>query len=119
MKDRINLLSEEELIELANIAKILGYDVEGSLREFDIHSRGFRIVSEVRRLPQSIVTNLIDKFGNLKNILIANVEELSEVEGMGKIRAGSLCDKLKKFSEYYLYNEPYNRKGRVIPRIKI
>jgi len=119
VKDRINLLSEEELLELSNIVKILGYDVEGSLKEFDIHPKGLRIVSEVRRLPQSIVANLIDKFGNLKNILNANVNELSEVAGMGKIRARSLYDKLKKFSEYYLYNEPYNRKGGVTPKIKI
>jgi len=119
VKDRINLLSEEELLELSNIVKILGYDVEGSLKEFDIHPKGLRIVSEVRRLPQSIVANLIDKFGNLKNILNANVNELSEVAGMGKIRARYLYDRLKKFSEYYLYNEPYNRKGGVIPKIKI
>jgi len=119
VKDRINLLSEEELLELSNIVKILGYDVEGSLKEFNIHPKGLRIVSEVRRLPQSIVTNLIDKFGNLKNILNANVNELSEVAGMGKIRARSLYDRLKKFSEYYLYNELYNKKGGVTPKIKI
>lgn len=119
LKDRINLLSEEELIELANIAKILGYEVEGSLKEFDIHPRGLRIVSEVRRLPQSIIINLTDKFGSLKNILNANIEELSEVAGMGKTKARFLYDRLKKFSEYYLYNEPYNRKGGVIPKIKI
>ncbi len=119
LKDRINLLSGQELLKLDSIAKILGYEVEGSLKEVNIHPRGLRIVSEVRRLPQSIIINLIDKFGNLKNILNANVEELSEVAGMGKIRARSLYDRLKKFSEYYLYNDLYNRKGGIIPRIKI
>ncbi|OFW64109.1 MAG: DNA integrity scanning protein DisA [Actinobacteria bacterium RBG_19FT_COMBO_36_27] len=119
IKDKINLLSEKELLELGNISKILGYEVEGSLREFDIHPRGLRIITEVQRLPHPIIASLIDKFGNLKNIMNANIEELSEIAGMGKNRARSLYDKLKKFTEYYLYNEPYNRKGGVIPKIRL
>lgn len=118
IKDKINLLSEKELLELGNISKILGYE-EGSLREFDIHPRGLRIITEVQRLPHPIIASLIDKFENLKNIMNASIEELSEIAGMGKNRARSLYDKLKKFTEYYLYNEPYNRKGGVIPKIRL
>jgi len=119
IKDKINLLSEKELLELGKIAKFLGYEVEGSLREFDMHSRGLRIITEVRRLPQQVVIGLVEKFGDLRNILNASVEELSEVSGMGKNRARSLYDKLKKFSEYYLYNELYTARGGVIPTIKM
>lgn len=119
IKDKINSLSEKELLELSNIAKFLGYEAEGSLREFDMHPRGLRIITEVRRLPQPLILSLVDKFGNLKNILNASVEELSDVAGMGKNKARSLYDKLKKFSEYYLYNELYTRKGGVIPKIGI
>ena len=117
LRESINQLGAEEFLDLGSITRILGYEVEGSLKEFSVHPRGFRIVSEVRRLPQSVIVNLIDKFGNLRNILDANIEELSEVAGMGKIRAKSLYDKLKKYTEYYLYSEPYNR--GVIPKIKI
>jgi len=119
IKDRINMLSEKELLELGNIAKFLGHEAEGSLREFDMHTRGLRIITEVRRLPHSVVVSLIDKFGNLKNVLNASVEELSDVPGMGKGKAKSLYDKLKKFSEYYLYNELYTRNRGVIPKIGI
>jgi diadenylate cyclase len=58
-----------------------------------------------------VIVNLIDKFGSLKGILDASVDELSEVTGMGKVRARLIYDRLKKYSEYYLYNEPYNRGG--------
>jgi diadenylate cyclase len=119
IKDKINLLSEKELLELGNIAKILGYEVEGSLREFNMHPRGFRIINEVIRLPHSTVTALIEKFGSLKGIMDAYAEELSEIAGMGKNRARSLHDKLEKFAEYYLYNEPCNRKRGIIPKISI
>jgi diadenylate cyclase len=119
IKDKINQLSEKELLELGNIAKILGYEVEGTLREFNMHPRGYRIVTEVIRLPQSVIAGLIEKFGNLKNIMNADIEVLSEIPGIGKNRARSLHDKLKKFVEYYLYNEPYNRRRGVIPKIRI
>ncbi len=119
IKDKINLLSEKELLEIGKIAKFLGYEVEGSLRELETHPRGLRIITEVRRLPQQVVVGLVEKFGDLRNILNASVEELSEVPGMGKNRARSLYDKLKKFSEYYLYNELYTGRGVIIPKIKM
>ena len=117
LRDSIDKLRAEEFLDLNNISRILGYNVEDSLKEFNVQPRGFRIISEVRRMPLSVIENLIDKFGNLRNILDANIEELSEVAGMGKVRAKSLFDKLKKYTEYYLYSEPYNR--RVIPKIKV
>ncbi len=119
IRDKINQLGAEKLLELNNIAKFLGYKVEENLKEFNIKPRGLRIVTEVRRLPQKIILNLIDKFGNLKNILNASMEELSEVKGMGEASAKALYDRLKKFSEYYLYNELYERKGGTFPKIKI
>jgi diadenylate cyclase len=112
IKDKVNSLSADELLDLNRIAAFIGYKPEGNLKEINIQPRGFRILSDVRRLPQSIIVNLIEKFGNLKSILDADVDELSEVAGMGKARARSIFDRLKKYSEYYLYNEPYNRGGK-------
>jgi diadenylate cyclase len=112
IRDKVNSLSADELLDLNRIAAFIGYKPEGNLKEINIQTRGFRILSDVRRLPQSIIVNLIEKFGNLKSILDADVDELSEVAGMGKARAKSIFNRLKKYSEYYLYNEPYNRGGK-------
>lgn len=105
--DKINSLSEDSLLDLENIAKILGYKAEGNLREIPVHPRGIRIVAEIRRISDNLLKSLIKKFGSLKNILNASVEELAEVQGMGKVKASMLYDRLKKYSEYYLYNEPH------------
>jgi diadenylate cyclase len=105
--DKIGSLGEDSLLDLENIAKILGYKVEGNLREFTVRPKGVRIVSEIRRISDQLLKSLIKKFGNLKNILDASVEDLAEVQGMGKVKANILYDRLKKFSEYYLYNEPH------------
>ena len=106
IRDKISLLSEDALLDLENITRILGYKVEGNLREFTVQPRGIRIISEIRRIPEQLLKNLTKKFGNLKNILSASIEELEKVQGMGKVRASLLYDRLKKYSEYYLYNEP-------------
>ena len=106
IRDKIGSLSEDALLDLENIARILGYKVEGNLREFTVQPKGIRIVSEIRRIPDQLLQNLIKKFGNLKNILNASIEDLEQVQGMGKVRASLLYDRLKKYSEYYLYNEP-------------
>jgi diadenylate cyclase len=111
IREKLCNLSADELLELSRIANILGYKPEGNLKETNPHPRGYRILSDVRRLPNSVIVNLINKFGNLKGILDASVDELSEVTGMGKVRARLIYDRLKKYSEYYLYNEPYNRGG--------
>ena len=112
IKVKVNSLTSDELLDLSRIAEFIGYKPEGNLKEINLQPRGFRILSDVRRLPQSIIINLIEKFGNLKSILDADVEQLSEVAGMGKARARSIYNRLKKYSEYYLYNEPYNRGGK-------
>ena len=113
IKNKIDLLGTGTPLNLINTAKILGYKVEGDLKEFSIRPRGLRIISEVRRIPETVLRNIVGKFDNLRNILDADIEELSKVEGMGKVGAKNLHDKLKKFSEYYLYNESYNKKSWV------
>jgi diadenylate cyclase len=118
IKNKINSLNNEALLDSENIARILGYKVEENLRELSVQSKGIRIISEIKRLPDSLLRNLVNKFGTLKNILNASTEDISEVTGMGKIRAGLLNDRLKKFSEYYLYNEPYGYKGGIIQKFR-
>lgn len=105
---KINNLNDDELLDLENITRILGFKTDNNLKELKVRSKGYRIISEIRRLPEKVVKNLIEKFGNLNDILNASIEELSSVTGMGEVRAKTLYDRLKKFSEYYLYNEAYN-----------
>ncbi len=118
IKNKINNLGEDSLLDLDNISKILGYKTEGNLREFQVQPKGIRIVTGIRRMSELVIKNLVGKFGNLKNIMNASVDELSEVQGMGKISASLLFDRLKKFSEYYLYNEPYGFRGGVSQNLR-
>lgn len=118
IKNKLKSLAKDALFDIENTAKILGYKPEGNLKEFFISPRGIRIMSEIKHLPDSIMNNIVEKFETLKNIMNANAEQLSEVQGLGKVKASLLHDRLKKFSEYYLYNEPYGYRGGVAQRVK-
>ena len=118
VKNKISNIGEEALFELENTARILGYKYDDNLKEFSVSPRGVRIISEIKRMPDNLLKNIVDKFSSLKNIMGASIEQLSEVQGMGKVRASLLHDRLKKFSEYYLYNEPYSYRGGVTQKTK-
>lgn len=49
--------------------------------------RGLRILSHIPRLPDSVIDDVVRKFGSLPKILGATVEQLSTVPGVGPTRA--------------------------------
>jgi len=52
--------------------------------------RGYRILSQVGRLPDSVRDDIIRHFGSASRLLQASVEDLLKVEGVGETRAGQL-----------------------------
>lgn len=92
-------LSNDDLLDYQNIVRILGYtEVNANLDE-SISPRGHRVLAKIPRLPHIISSNLINKFGNLPHILMATIEELDEVEGIGEARARAIKGGLKRIQE--------------------
>jgi len=117
LKDKILNIESDEIVELETISKLLGYGASENLIELTVQPRGYRVISEVMRLQPNVINNIINKFGNLKNILEANVDELATVQGIGKVKAKYFLERLKKYSEYYFYNDIYNGKGGLDSKI--
>lgn len=92
-------LSKDELLEQNTIAKLLGYTGNINVHEEPVSPRGFRILSRIPRLPSSIVTNLVQEFNNLPQVMSATIEELDEVEGIGEVRARAIKEGLKRIQE--------------------
>lgn len=86
-KEKINLLSEQDLLELSDLSAALGYGT--NLRSIDTYltPRGYRLMTATHRLPQTIIESLIAKFGNLQAIIRAPKDELCEVDGIGEVLA--------------------------------
>jgi len=117
IKDKILNLASDEITDLGSIIKLLGYSKGENLVELNVQPRGYRIISEVIRLPHGVITNIVNKFGNLRNIMEADAEELASVQGLGKVKAKTFVDRLKRYSEYYFYNDIYNGKEINEPRL--
>jgi len=66
----------------------------------EVSARGYRTLSRLAaRMPEQVVENLISAFGRLPVLLKASVDELDEVEGIGKSRAVTLYEGLRRIRD--------------------
>ena len=100
----IQKLSQEELLDLELIAKLLGYAGE-SLVDTLVSPRGYRVLSKVPRIPSNVIENLINHFNKFNEIIEADIEELDQVEGIGEARARAIRNGLKRINEQVYLNK--------------
>lgn len=101
-KKKIKNLTSEELIDLVNMAKLLGYSGFSENMDMPIRTRGYRILNKIHRLPSTIIENLVNYFENFQEILDASIEDLDDVEGIGEIRATYIKNGLIKMKQLVL-----------------
>lgn len=89
--------SHEELLNLDFLAGILGYYGSGQQNHKDmLMTRGFRLMHKIPRLPIHVVENVVCHFDGFENLMDASVDELDEVEGVGKVRAKQIIKGLER-----------------------
>ncbi len=93
-------LTPEELLDLNEIAKVLGYEEVVDLLEQPVHSRGYRLLSKIPRLYYDVIEKIVNKFHSLQSIMNASIDDLDAVEGVGPIRAKAIKDGLQRLKEY-------------------
>ena len=96
----------DELLNLDNIAKELGYDSLKNNSDTILLTKGYRLLSRVPRLPFGVIQNMVRFFHDFTAIQQASIAELDEVEGIGETRAKNIRDGLKRMREqiYSDYN---------------
>ena len=84
--DRLDALEESKIHDPGEIGRALGFD------ELDepVVPRGYRLLSKVGRLPESVREELVRHFKTLPRILKASTDQLESVEGIGSTRADYL-----------------------------
>lgn len=95
----VRKLSSEELLDSALLIRLLGYPSLSTVAEEGLMPRGYRMLSKIPRLPSVIIHNLVDRFSALPHIVMASIEELDEVDGIGEVRARTIKDGLKRIQE--------------------
>lgn len=98
-------LPKEELLTSAMVAKILGYGNFDNYDEVGVYTKGYRILSKIPRMPSNIVDNLVKTFKSFQHILIADIPELDDVEGIGEIRARTIKQALQRMQEQFVFDK--------------
>ncbi|MEO3947953.1 DNA integrity scanning diadenylate cyclase DisA [Gorillibacterium sp. CAU 1737] len=95
----LSRLTSEELLDLHHIVRLLGYNVTNNILDEQVSPRGFRVLNKIPRLPSIIISNLVEKFEHLPQIISASIEQLDEVDGIGEVRARAIKEGLRRFQE--------------------
>jgi len=92
-------LSSEEILNHHDLARLLGYPHSNTALEEQLSPRGFRVLNKIPRLPSIIISNLVERFEYLPHIVMATIEELDEVDGIGEVRARAIKEGLKRIQD--------------------
>ncbi len=100
---KLDALSVEELSDLSVVAKVVGdFAAEGreevSIGE-SVEPLGYRMLGRIPRLPEPVISRLVEHFEGLQGIIRASQAELEEVGGVGEARAKYLREGLARLAE--------------------
>lgn len=103
----LNLIRQnvkDGFIDSNTIAKLLGYEVFENYEEIAVYPKGYRILSKIPRMPNTIVNNLVKTFKSFQHILAADIQKLDEVEGIGEVRARTIKQSLRRMQEQFMFD---------------
>lgn len=103
----LNLIRQnvkDGFIDSNTIAKLLGYEIFENYEEIAVYPKGYRILSKIPRMPNTIVNNLVKTFKSFQHILAADIQKLDEVEGIGEVRARTIKQSLRRMQEQFMFD---------------
>ena len=94
-------LAYKELLEFELLA-FLGYPATTNPLDYTVAPRGYRVLSHIPRLPDSVIRHVVDDLGNLEAIVRASQRDLESVDGVGAVRARDIREGLRRLQEHNL-----------------
>ncbi|WP_245910552.1 DNA integrity scanning diadenylate cyclase DisA [Nocardia amikacinitolerans] len=95
----LDMLSDDELLDLTNLAAPLGYPGTIEALDLPMRPRGYRVLTRIPRLRFTHIESLVDSFGSLQGLLAATAGDLQAVDGIGVPRARQIRDGLTRLAE--------------------
>ena len=84
--ERFRAISVADLEDPSRVGKVVGFpDLDNPAEP-----RGFRILSDMGRLPDHVREDIVKHFGSVSKLLKADEDALLQVEGVGETRAAQL-----------------------------
>jgi diadenylate cyclase len=88
-----------DLVDLERLASVMGLTADGDTLDAAASPRGYRLLSKVPRLPQTVVDRLVDHYDGLQKLLAASIEDLMSVGGVSDQRARAIREGLSRLAE--------------------
>ncbi len=95
----LGTLDTDDLLDLTTVSTALHLDGVGWALDGNVQPRGYRLLARVPRLPEVVVDRIVNRFGNLQTILRASIDDLDDVEGVGRARARAIKEGLSRLAE--------------------
>jgi diadenylate cyclase len=91
-----------DLRDFERLGELLGYDRGVNPLDRSVSPRGFRVLSHIPRLPETVIRRVIGDLGNLDAVVRASQRDLEAVEGVGTVRAREIREGLRRLQEHNL-----------------
>jgi diadenylate cyclase len=95
---RLAEITDDELLDLRVVAGLLHLSADMDL-DSALQPRGYRLLSKIPRLPETIAEHVVERFGTLPKVMRASISDLVGVEGVGEARARAIKDGLSRVAE--------------------
>ena len=90
-----------DLLEFELLA-VLGYPATTNPLDHSVSPRGYRVLSHIPRLPESVIRRVVVNLEGLEAIVRASQRDLEAVDGVGPTRAREIRDGLRRLQEHNL-----------------
>jgi diadenylate cyclase len=100
--EALRALPYQELLEFERLAELLGYPRSVNPLDHAVAPRGYRVLSHIPRLPQSVVLRVVNDLGSLDAVVRASQRDLEAVDGVGAVRAREIREGLRRLQEHNL-----------------
>ncbi|MEV6772715.1 DNA integrity scanning diadenylate cyclase DisA [Nocardia sp. NPDC051030] len=97
---RLDGLTDNDLLELANLAPALGCPATLEALDTAVGPRGYRLLAQIPRVPFRRVEPLVDVFGTLRALLGATQADLEAVDGVNAQLARRIREGLARLGEH-------------------
>jgi diadenylate cyclase len=106
--EQLRTMPDAQLLELEQLAEVLGYPRNVSPVDYAVTPRGYRVLSKIPRLPEGVIAHVVEHFDGLEAFVRASQAELEEVEGVGAVRAREIREGLRRLQEQNLVDRYLN-----------
>jgi len=98
---RLSEMPYKRLLDFTELADTLGYGAVNPLDQ-PVTPRGYRALSHIPRLPDSVIRTIVEAFDGLETLMRASLRELEALDGVGPAQARDVREGLRRLQEHNL-----------------